>query len=123
MAKNFTLATFLVVFFTMSFARDYKADAIDYLKKHPVAFKLTNQDILDLKLVSHYTDDIGITHVWLQQSAYGINLYNGFIGIHFDKNNKVIYASGDVTTDLKSKINTKNSTINEKKSIDIQKKF
>ena len=65
--------------------RDFKTDALAYLKSHGKEFPLTSQDFLGLKVADIYTDDINITHVWLQQTANNIPLYNGLIGIHLNQ--------------------------------------
>ncbi|HQO90430.1 MAG TPA: hypothetical protein PKX72_10965, partial [Chitinophagales bacterium] len=104
MAKNFTLATFLVVFFTMSFARDYKADALTYLQKHKTELRLSDQDVADLVLVSeHYDDHSKINRVWLQQTVNGIPLKNGLVGVHI-KDGKVVYATNSGVFELKKQV-------------------
>jgi len=104
MAKNFTLAALLVAFFTMSFAREYKADALAYLQKNKTELRLSDQDVADLVLVSeHYDDHSKINRVWLQQTVNGIPLKNGFIGVHI-KDGKVVYATNSGVFELKKQV-------------------
>ena len=115
------LATLALNIFAVQ--RDFKTDALAYLKSHGKEFPLTSQDFLGLKVADIYTDDINITHVWLQQTANNIPLYNGLIGIHLNQEGKVVYAVGDVISDLQSKVNTSISVLNMEKSVQIAAKL
>ena len=90
MIKRITLTGMLAVFMFCSFAKEYKQAAIDYLKKSKKELNLSDQDIADLVLVEDAFDaDSKINRVWLQQTANGIPLKNGYISVLF-KDGKVV---------------------------------
>ncbi len=101
MIKRITLTGMLAVFMFCSFAKEYKQAALDYLKKSKTELNLSDQDIADLVLVEDAFDaDSKINRVWLQQTANGIPLKNGYISVLF-KDGKVVNSTNSGVYDLK----------------------
>ncbi|MDB5226066.1 MAG: putative metalloprotease, partial [Bacteroidota bacterium] len=119
MFKKFTLTTLLVSLVFCIFARDFKADALSYLKQNKKQFTLSDQDITELKMTDQYTDEDAITHIWFQQTAYGVALYNSSIAVHLNNKGEVAYSTGEGVLDLRTKINTSSSSVSVTKAIGI----
>jgi len=104
MIKKITLTGMLAVLMFCSFAKGFKQEAISYLQKNKAELKLSDQDIADLVVVEHVLDDYtNINRVWLQQTANGIRLKNGYISVLF-KDGKVVNTTNSGVYDLKKQI-------------------
>jgi Zn-dependent metalloprotease len=104
MIKKITLTGMLAVLMFCSFAKGFKQEAISYLQKNKAELKLSDQDIADLVVVEDVLDDYtNINRVWLQQTANGIRLKNGYISVLF-KDGKVVNTTNSGVYDLKKQI-------------------
>ena len=65
-----------------------------YLETNLTQFELSTADIAEMNVRTEYTDkQTGITHIYLQQTSNGIEIMDGSIGIHLNKERQVIYAT------------------------------
>lgn len=106
MIKRITLTGMLVLVMCVTFAKEYKQAALDYLKKSQKELSLSDQDIADLILLSDSYDDYSnINRVWLQQTAFGIPLKSGMVSVHF-MNGKVVNSNNSGVYDLKKQVSS-----------------
>lgn len=118
MTKKITLTCTLVLMVFCLYAFDYKAEAIKYLTQSEKEFPLSKKDITDLRVSSQYTDEsTGLTHIWFQQTVNGIGYKFSSIAVHFNKDNKVAYATSTSELDLASKVNTLTSSLTPEDAI------
>ncbi|CAG9621248.1 M4 family metallopeptidase [Sutcliffiella rhizosphaerae] len=86
-----------------------KADsqnAMKFLGKHKDFFNMNNPEN-DLKEVRTTKDELGMTHVRLQQTKNGVPVDRNELNVHFDENNVVTTVNGNYDAELESlKINT-----------------
>ena len=118
MIKKFTLTSMLVLTVFCLSAFDYKADAIKYLKQNEKQYALSDKDIADFRVTDQYTDETtGLTHIWFQQTVNGIGYKSSSTAVHFNKDNKVVYATSTGQVDIASKVNTTTSSLTPEDAI------
>ena len=79
--------------------------AFNYLTEHAGRFGLTQADLADAIVTDHYRDaDIGITHIYLRQSANGLAVENANINLAVADDGRVLSAAGGFVADLASRL-------------------
>ncbi len=87
--------------------RTARETALLFLRENPTQFNLSAQDVADIKVADEYrTEDLGITHVWLQQQHLGIPVFNALFGLHVKADGEVLHTGHRFLSDLKSRVNT-----------------
>ncbi len=81
--------------------------ALQYLKSKQAEWKLTDQDVNQATVQYQYsTAHNGLTHVYLIQRNFGIELYNGIVNVNVTDSNTVLSAGNRFMTDLMNSANT-----------------
>lgn len=106
MRTNITL--FLVLISFLSFANS-NAPSSAFMEKSARSFMAIQQalsglsdiDIKNLVITDQYTDEsTGVTHIWFSQSVNGIRLKESSLGIHLDREGKVVFSTGEAYPNL-----------------------
>jgi len=89
---------------------------LDYLKENKDQFNLRNEDLENIIVRDSYTDDAGVSYIYLNQTYQGIEIFNA-ISTVVVKDNKVFYYANRFTDDIVNRVNTTNATLSPEESI------
>lgn len=107
MRSNITLFFLCISTLTLANSKKlfYEQNARAYIATRMEAMQLSPTDLNNLLITDQYTDDYsGITHIWFSQSVNGIRLRESSIGIHLDREGKVVHATGEGYFNLHEKV-------------------
>jgi len=87
--------------------RSPRETALRFLREHPSDLGLSASDVADVRVTDEYkSEDMGVTHVWIQQQWAGIPVFNALFGLHVKTDGEVFHLGHRFVPDLKSKVNT-----------------
>lgn len=97
-----------------------KESALKYLKDNKAVLDLSSNN--DFKVLESSTDDLGFTHVKMQQLINGIPVYGRTVTVHYDDNGVVTDITGTVETRINHVLKEGKKNLSEKEALDIAKK-
>src|SRR4051794_22094609 len=80
--------------------------ALDYVRSHEAVFGLSSGEIEDLKLVRHYVDEGGTTHLVWAQVFDGITAFDNDLHANVAKDGRLINVSGSPVDELATRTTT-----------------
>lgn len=89
------------------------AEVLFRVKADPATFGLTAEDLAESRISDHYSDKkSGLTHSYVQQYINGIPVFNGILGVHFNKSGNLVHHAGNCVSDAKSHLSGNHDLIN-----------
>jgi uncharacterized repeat protein (TIGR01451 family) len=104
----------------LSAQRSASATALNFLRANPTQFGLTTADVSDVKITDEYvSEQMGLTHVWVQQQHQGTPVFNGLFGLHVTKEDKVLHLDHRFVPALNEKVNTTIPSLSAAKALEL----
>ena len=97
---------------------DAQQKALNYLSKNKVNLKMTDDDVNGLNLQDSYiTQHNGLTHLFFEQTASSIPLYNGIVNVSVMPNGEVLFVGNRALNNLASKINATQAILTPEQAV------
>lgn len=107
-----TVTFFCVLLFSVSKIMAQQVDAkaaMELIRKNASAIELSKTDLFDSRISDAYTDESGITIIYLQQTYKGIDVFNSIQTTAF-QNDRLVSSSGKRITNIAQMVNVKDAT-------------
>ena len=92
--------------------------AINFLTGNLSLFNLLPEDILEIRFSRDFTTKHnGVTHLTIQQTINGIDVFEGTLKINIDRDGRVLNISGEPIKDIKASVNTVESSIDSAQAL------
>ncbi len=97
---------------------DAKQKALSYMLQNKVNLKMTDADVQGLNLQDSYTTQHnGLTHLFFEQTAKNIPLYNGIVNVSVMPSGEILFVGNRSLNNLSAKINTAQAILTPEQAI------
>ncbi len=97
---------------------DAKQKALHYLTENKINLKLTDDDVNGLNLQDSYiTQHNGLTHLFFEQTASNIPLFNGIVNVSVLPSGEILFVGNRALNNLSAKINTTQAVLTPEQAV------